>query len=460
MQETRAAALALARFIQQLAGSDVRLHLVTEGATVGHAANDQVNIASAAVWAVGRSLITERVLAVSGMTDLEPGTEISVALSQIGADMEVGAEEVAWRGGRRFEHRLAPRSFRNFSERTIPAGKVEGYALSLADHAGFEALRWHGRAAPAPNPGQIAIAIEASGINFRDVLKVLDLYPLDRSEWRWLGDECAGRVVAVGAGVQGFNVGDPVVAIAPGCIASDVLADARLVAPRPLTLTPELSAGVPIAFLTAWYSLIECGRLQAGETALIHAAAGGVGQAAVQIARWLGARVIATASADKQSVVAELGADAVFSSRDLAFAEGTRSVAPGGVDLVLNSLAGEALIHSVELLKPFGRFVELGKRDIFANRSIDLRSLRDNRAFSTVDLALWLRKSPEAAGRRLRQILHLLEQGQLQPVQTRVLPIRSAVEGFRAIAQGQHIGKLVLRVDFRLCPYSGQRPAA
>ena len=183
--------------------------------------------------------------------------------------------------------------------------------------------------APAPSPGQVAIAIEASGINFRDVLKVLDLYPLDRSEWRWLGDECAGRVVAVGAGVQGFNVGDPVVAIAPGCMASDVVADARLVAPRPPALTAELGAGVPIAFLTAWYGLIECGRLQAGETALIHAAAGGVGQAAVQIARWLGARVIATASPDKQSVVAELGADAVFNSRDLSFAEGIRGVAPG-----------------------------------------------------------------------------------------------------------------------------------
>jgi acyl transferase domain-containing protein/acyl carrier protein len=452
VQESQGAVLALAKFIQQLAGSNVRLHLVTEGATVGHAANDDVNIASAAVWALGRSLITERVVAVSGMTDLEPGTEISVAISQIGADMEVGVEEVAWRGGRRFEHRLAPRSFRNFSERTISAGKAGGYVLSLADRAGFEALRWRGRAALTPNPGQIAIAIEGSGINFRDVLKVLDLYPLTRSEWRWLGDECAGRVVAVGAGVQGFNVGDPVVAIAPGCIASDVLADARLVAPRPLRLAPELSAGVPIAFLTAWYSLIECGRLQAGETALIHAAAGGVGQAAVQIARWLGARVIATASPDKQSVVGELGADAVFSSRDLSFAEGTRSLAPGGVDLVLNSLAGDALIHSVELLKPFGRFVELGKRDIFANRSIDLRSLRDNRAFFTVDLALWLQKSREAAGQRLRQILHLLEDGQLLPVQTRVLPIRSAVDGFRAIAQGQHIGKLVLRVDSECAP--------
>ena len=143
----------------------------------------------------------------------------------------------------------------------------------------------------------------------------------------------------------------------------------------------------------------------AGETALIHAAAGGVGQAAVQIARWLGARVLATASPDKQSAVAELGADAVFDSRDLSFTEGIRSVAPAGVDLVLNSLAGEALIHSMEMLKPFGRFVEIGKRDIFANRPIDLKSLRDNRAFFTVDLALWLQKYPEVAGQRLRQIL-------------------------------------------------------
>ena len=446
-QDSQAAVLSLAKFVQQLAGSNVRLHLVTEGATVGHATDGPINIAAAAVWAVGRSLITEGALAVSGMTDLEPGTELSVALSQLGADLAVGAEEIAWRGGRRFEHRLAPRSFRSFAERTIPTAKVKGYALSLADHAGFEALRWHGRAELVPNPGQIAIAIEAIGVNFRDVLKVLDLYPLDRSEWRWLGDECAGRVAAVGASVRGFNVGDPVVAIAPGCIATNVVADARVVAPRPLALSSELGAGVPIAFLTAWYGLIECGRLQAGETALIHAAAGGVGQAAVQIARWLGARVLATASPDKQSVVAELGAAAVFNSRDLSFAEGIRGVAPGGVDLVLNSLAGEALVHSVELLKPFGRFVELGKRDIFANRPIDLRSLRDNRAFFTVDLALWLQKSPEAAGQRLRQILHLLEQGDLQPVQTRTLPIRAAAEGFRAIAQGQQVGKLVLRVD-------------
>ena len=154
------------------------------------------------------------------MTDLEPGTDIAAALSQIGADLKAGGEEVAWRGGRRFEHRLVARAFRNFAERTIPTDKAKGYALSLKDQAGFDALRWQGLDAPTPGPGQVAIAIEASGVNFRDVLKVLDLYPLDRSEWRWLGDECAGRVAAVGPGVQGLNVGDAIVAIAPSCMSA------------------------------------------------------------------------------------------------------------------------------------------------------------------------------------------------------------------------------------------------
>jgi len=458
IQNTENAVMSLVRCVQQVAGSSLRLHLVTEGASMGHQGDERVDIAAAAVWALGRSLLTERMVTISGMTDLEPGTAIDVAVPQIGADLQAGGAEVAWRGGQRFEHRLVASPFRDFAERSIPSGKVEGYALSLKDHAGFDALRWQGQNVPAPGPGQIAIAIEASGVNFRDVLKVLDIYPLDRSEWRWLGDECAGHVVAVGAGVQGFKVGDSVVAIAPSCIASHVVADARLVALRPPTISAKLGAGVPIAFLTAWYGLIECGRLQAGETVLIHAAAGGVGQAAVQIARWLGARVIATASPDKQSAVAGLGADAVFNSRDLSFAEATRGVAPAGVDLVLNSLAGEALLHSIDLLKPFGRFVELGKRDIFANRSIDLRSLRDNRAYFTVDLALWLQKSPETAGERLRQILQLLEQGQLKPVQTTSLPIRAAAEAFRCLAQGNHIGKVVLRVDQNSAPVEVRNP--
>jgi hypothetical protein len=214
------AVLALANFIQQFSVLNAHLHLVTEGATTGHPDETSVNSTVAAVWALGRSLQTEGAVPISGMTDLEPGTAIEVALLQVGADLACGAQETAWRAGRRFEHRLTLRPFRNLSERMIPTSKVDGYALGLAAHAGFEALRWLGREALKPRQGQIALAVDATGLNFRDILKVLDLYPLDRSEWRWLGDECAGRVATLGPGVEGFNVGDPVIAIAPGRLAS------------------------------------------------------------------------------------------------------------------------------------------------------------------------------------------------------------------------------------------------
>ena len=461
MDGTGAAALELARLVQRHAGSNVRLHLVTEGATWGHSDGSQINFSAAAVWALGRSLITERPVAISGMTDLEPGTPVAAALKQIGADLRIASEEVAWRGLDRFEHRLQPRPFQQFCERSAPTAQLEGYALSIGDRKGFEGLRWRRRAPPQPGVGQITVAVEACGINFRDVLKVIDLYPLDRSEWRWLGDEFAGRVHEVGPGVEGFAAGDRVVGVAPDCMASHVLADARLVARCPPSLSPELAAGVPIAFLTAWYSLVECARLKRGETVLIHAAAGGVGQAAIQIARHVGARVLATASSAKQPLVASLGAEVVFNSRDLSFAEAVRGATNGeGVDVVLNSLAGEALIQSVDLLKPFGRFVELGKRDIFANRPLDLRSLRDNRRFFTVDLASWMMRRPEEAGRQLDEVLHLIERGELRPTETSVHPIRNAAETFRGMAQGQHAGKLVLSVQNQTAPLRVSDPDA
>ncbi len=334
--------------------------MVTEGATWGHAANADINFDMAAAWALGRSLISEQPVMISGMTDIEPGTPLEVALLQVGADLALAQAESAWRGRERYAHRLQPRPYAQFLERSLPVAKAEGYALTVSERSGFEGLRWRRRAPPQPGEGQLTLAVEAVGINFRDVLKVLDLYPLERAEWRWLGDECTGRVVAVGEGVTGFAPGDLVVAIAPDCMGSHAVTDARLVSRCPPSLPPEQAAGIPIAFLTAWYSLVEIGRLKRGETVLIHAAAGGVGQAAVQIARHLGARVLATASPSKQALVTALGADAVFNSRDLSFADAVRSATNGeGVDVVLNSLAGEALVHSVDLLKSFGRLSNL-----------------------------------------------------------------------------------------------------
>jgi acyl transferase domain-containing protein/NAD(P)-dependent dehydrogenase (short-subunit alcohol dehydrogenase family)/acyl carrier protein len=453
IEAARNAVLALAQLVQRHSGHNTRVHLVTEGATCGHAAATDVRADLAAVWALGRSLLTESPVAMSGMTDLEIDTELSSALMQIGADVGACVQETAWRDGCRFEHRLKTVLFDHLSERTVRSHDVAGFTLSVGRQAGFGSLHFRSQPPPVPGPGQLTLAVEASGINFRDILKVLDVYPLDQQEWRWLGDECSGQVVAIGAGVNDFSVGDDVIAIAPASIGTHTVADARLVARRPISLPSEMAAGVPIAFLTAWYSLVECGRVAQGETVLIHAAAGGVGQAAIQIARLRGAHVLATASSEKQGIVAALGAEAVFDSRDLSFPEAVRNATGGrGVDIVLNSLAGEALLHSIDLLKPFGRFLEIGKRDIFANRLIGLRSLRDNRAFFSIDLTSWLVKSPTVAGQRLTEIVRMLENGILQAIQTHVTPIRSAPEAFRQMAQGKHVGKLVLRNDTSSAP--------
>ena len=291
IEAARNAVLALAQLVRRQAGQNSRLHLVTEGATCGHAAATDVRVDLAAIWALGRSLITENPTAISGMTDLETGTDLSSALLQIGADVSACAQETAWRDGRRLEHRLKTVSLEHLSERTVCSCDVAGFTLGVGQQAGVEALRFRSQPPPAPGPGQLTLAVEASGINFRDLLKILDVYPLDQQEWRWLGDECSGREVAIGDGVSEFSVGDDVIAIAPASIATHTVADARLVTRRPNSLPSEVAAGVPIAFLTAWYSLVECGRVAQGETVLIHAAAGGVGQAAIQIARDYAGRV-------------------------------------------------------------------------------------------------------------------------------------------------------------------------
>ena len=238
----RDAVLALARFVQQLAGSDIRLYLVTEGATWGHGEATGPSIDLAGIWALGRSLVTERPVSIGGMTDLEPGTALPRAVAQIGAGFgDDTAVETAWRGGQRFTHRLEENPGK-FREKKVDPAAAPAYALTVAEPGGIAGLQWQCRTVAAPGPGQVAIAVEAVGLNFRDVLKTLDLYPIERQEWRWLGDECAGTVLAVGEGDRRLAPGDAVVAVAPDCMASHVVTDSRLAVHRPASIPPGIAA--------------------------------------------------------------------------------------------------------------------------------------------------------------------------------------------------------------------------
>ena len=254
--------------------------------------------------------------------------------------------------------------------------------LHMGRQGALGAMEWRAEPRIAPEEGQIEIEVAATGLNFRDVMLALGALDDDilgpGLTGASLGFEMAGTVTRVGPGVTDHAVGDRVMGFAPDAFSSHVTVPAWFAFRVPQTLALEAAAAVPVVFATAWYSLIDRARLTAGETVLVHGAAGGVGLAAVGIALARGARVIATAGTpEKAALLKELGVEAVYNSRDLAFA---RDIARdhGKVDVVLNSLAGDAMAASLKLVKPFGRFIELGKRDFLSNTTVGLRPFARN----------------------------------------------------------------------------------
>jgi NADPH:quinone reductase-like Zn-dependent oxidoreductase/acyl carrier protein len=221
---------------------------------------------------------------------------------------------------------------------------------------------------------------------------------------------------------------------------------AEAVTPRPAALAPAAAATVPVAFLTAFYALVELGDLEEDETVLIHGGAGGVGLAALQIAKWRGARVIATAgSTEKRALLARLGADCVLDSRGLTFADEAMAFTGGqGVDVVLNSLAGEAMERSIATLKPFGRFLELGKRDFYADTKLGLRPFRQNLSYFGIDADQLMKHRPAKARRVLATVMELFEGGDLSPLPYRTFAARSVRDAFRLMQTAGHIGKIVV----------------
>ncbi|WP_375803578.1 type I polyketide synthase, partial [Streptomyces sp. A012304] len=308
------------------------------------------------------------------------------------------------------------------------SGTLEGLGLVVAPEVG-EPL----------GVGQVRVAVRAAGLNFRDVLIALGMYPGAAS----MGGEGAGVVVEVGPGVSGLAVGDRVLGMFPS-FGPVAVADVRTLAVVPSEWSFERAASVPVVFLTAYYGLVELGGLRAGESVLIHAGAGGVGMAAVQIARHLGAEVFATASEGKWDTLRSLGLDDdhIADSRSLAFEERIRTATGGrGVDMVLNSLAGEFVDASLRLLADGGRLLEMGKTDIRDPRVVE--SAYAGVSYQAYDL---LEAGSERIGALLAELMELFGSGVLEPVPVRSFDVRRAPEAFRFMSQAKHVGKLVLRM--------------
>ena len=409
------------------------LWLVTRGAQVLDAERAG-ELAGSALWGLGKTLALEAAQLKPRLVDLDPdeGSGFGGLVEELlYPDRET---EVAYRGGSRRVVRLA-----RGAARTALLEGTDWRLVSGADGL-LESVSAARVPARAPGSGELRVAVEAAGLNFHDVLVALRLVDADAP----LGGEFCGRVLEVGADVTEFSAGDRVVGFAPGAFGPEAVARAELVARAPAEMSPAGLATVPVVFVTAALAF-ELAGLKAGERVLVHAGAGGVGLAAIQLAQGLGAEVYATASVPKRGYLASLGVAHVFDSRSTRFGEDVLgATGGGGVDVVLNSLTGEGFIEaSLSCLKAGGRFVEIGKRGIWSAE--EMRAARPDVDYHTLALDRLVEGEPGRAGRALRAVMERVAAEELRPLRRSVWGLGEAPQAMEYMRSGRHVGKVVLR---------------
>ncbi|MHB8747527.1 MAG: acyltransferase domain-containing protein, partial [Gammaproteobacteria bacterium] len=304
------------------------------------------------------------------------------------------------------------------------------------------------RRTPAAN--EVEIEVYASGINFMDLMNALGILPTEIEQPVPLGVECAGKVVAVGDAVQGILVGDEVIAATfrSSTFSRYTTTYAHLVVLKPKHLSFEEAATIPVVFLTVYYAFYHLAKLKAGERVLIHSAAGGVGLAAIQMAKAIGAEIFVTSGTeDKRDFLRTLGVTHVMDSRSMHFVDEIMAATGGqGVDVVLNSLAGDFISNSLLALAPYGRFIEIGKTDIYQNNQIGLYPFRRNLSYFAVDMDRMARERPALVGTLFKELIAYFETKTFEPCPLRVYPLVDAPAAFRYMMQRKHVGKMVLQI--------------
>ena len=434
-------AAALAGIIERMvrAGVDVPLTVLTTSAMGVMPGDRSEGHDQGALWGVGRVAATEHPDRVCRLVDLPAtGGAVDAAVAELRAD-DRAELQVAWRDGVRYALRLA-----RAADREALAAPGGPYELQIGERGRLDALHLAAHEASTPQPGEVLIEVRATGLNFRDVLNVLGRY---EGEPGPVGNECAGVVIAVGAGVDRVRPGDHVMALAESAFATTCIAPQDVVRLQPAGFNAAEAATIPIAFLTAHYAFSQLGHLRTGERVLIHAAAGGVGMAAVQLAQRAGAEIFATAGSEaKRAALRAMGVRHVYDSRGLDFgAEIRRDTDGAGVDVVLNSLSGDSIGHSVDVLAPAGRFLEIGLAGIWDAQHF--ATTRPDASYHVIYLGDVVAKEPELIAEMLDELGAAFDAGELRPMPLTAFDIRHAVDAFRYMAQARHIGKVVVTAD-------------
>lgn len=295
-------------------------------------------------------------------------------------------------------------------------------------------------------PGELEIKVMATGVNFRDCLTALG-----QIDAKVLGVECSGVVTRIGSECE-FQPGDRVAACTMNTYRTYARALIQCVIKIPDQMSHLEASALPVIFVTAWYALCDVARLLGGETILIHAGAGGTGQAAIQIAKYLGAEIFVTVGSDAKKKLLmdlyEIPEDHIFYSRDTSFAQGImRMTSNRGADVVLNSLSGQGLVASWGCIAPFGRFIEIGKRDIHARAKLPMFQFDRNASFTAIDFGSIIKERPIIVQKCLRVVLTLVAEKKLQvPQPFNIYGVSEIENAFRHFQSGRNSGKMVVEM--------------
>ncbi len=439
------------------AAAKLRFDLVTRGAQAVGERQDAVAVAQAPAIGMFRVILSEHPNFSGGGIDL-PLVPSDADAGTLWAELlsDSPEREVAFRGEARYAQRI---------DRGLPMHQTwlspeVGLRLESRERGLLDTLHFTPCELPAPAPGEVLIEVRAAGMNFRDVLKALALYPAETPDARIFGDEVGGIVKAVGEGITHVAPGDHVFGLAVFGMATRTLARGGDVRKIPGKLSFEEAATLPVVFMTAWHALKNVARMRKGETILVHAGAGGVGMAAIQIAKYLGVDVIASAgSPSKRALLMTMGVKHVVDSRRGDFTDAVLNLTNNrGVDVVLNALAAEAIPMGLACLAEYGRFLEIGKRDIYQNSRIPLWPMRKNGSFHVIAMDAVFAGDESLTRELLSDLAKLVEKGALDSLPYRAFPASRVDAAFRLMAQGKHIGKVVVTFSDSFIARRGEPP--
>ena len=437
-EDTRRVAGTALALAQGLADADAMpakgVWFVTRGAQVLEREREG-QLAGAALWGFGKVLAREAPHWQPRMIDLDPGPrspKIELVEELHSPDPET---HIAYRGGRR---RVARFVRCQDGPRRIELPEAPGWLLDADEGGALDQLVVAPQPETALEPGEVRVAVEAAGLNFWDIFRGMGLFTEGL-----FGEELVGRVVETGAAVIGVSVGERVVGLGDGTFGAEAVTREALVTPAPANLSATALATVPSVFVSAALAF-EAADLKPGECVLIHAGAGGLGLAAIELAHAAGAEVIATASAPKRPFLRGIGVRHVFDSRTTEFGRKVLDATDGaGVDVIVNSLTGEGFIEaSLSCLNQGGRFVEMARRDIWSAEA--MVAARPDVSYSIIELDVLKRDEPERAGAILKRLIDRMAAGEIKPLVHCRWPLAETGDAMACMQAARHIGKIVL----------------